>query len=314
MQRTDWSGPKLDLPGSRIVCLCGAERFRPAFTALDERLTHSGCVVVTIANPTGTPAGSGAPEHPQAQADLHKIEWCDEFVVLNAHGYIDELTRQHIRHAQKLGKPIRFVDPMGGQIRPSHTEALARCGARAFRPAEVVTVVGEGTVMDLTAPFKVKAGAVLLYGPDETRPACTLVSEHVWPGVKWVPEVWYAEAASNTRVVQYQADPAALQPIGELIRWSIATSGQIWERMLWGLLLVDSVATQEELSAIIGCRRESVTTAMRDFRAQELIEKVDGRIRLTAKGLVYAAQLGALDDGDTTSGLGDLPEPDLNVN
>ena len=313
MQRTDWSGPGLNLHGSRIVCLCGAERFRATFTSLDEWLTQSGCVVVTIASP----ACEGCPQDPagaHARADLHKIEWCDEFVVLNANGYIDEHTRQHIRQAQRLGKPIRFVDPMGGKVRPSHGELLARSGAQPFQPAEVITVIGEGTVMDLTKPFKVRAGAVLLYGPDETRPACTLVSEHVWPGVQWVPAVWYAEAASNTQVVQYQAEPAALQPIGELIRWAIATSGQIWERMLWGLLLVDSVATQEELSAIIGCRRESVTTAMRDFRAQELIEKVGGRIRLSAKGLVYAAQLGSLDYGEDHADLGELGSLDQSLN
>ena len=306
MQRTDCSGPRQVRPGTRIVCLCGTERFRAAFAALDERLTHSGCVVVTIANPGRENCGQSPADLAHARADLHKIEWCDEFVVLNANGYIDELTRQHIRHAQKLGKPIRFVDPLGGRVRPSRSDLLPCAGSRPFVPAEVVTVVGEGTVMDLGAPFKVRAGAVLLYGPDETRPACTLVSEHVWPGMQWVPEVWYAEAASNTQVVQYHAEPAALKPIGELIRWAIATSGQIWERMLWGLMLVDSVATQEELSAIIGCRRESVTTAMRDFRTQELIEKVGGRIRLTAKGLVYAAQLGSLDGGDDVADLGDL--------
>ncbi|WP_102127590.1 helix-turn-helix domain-containing protein [Deinococcus planocerae] len=325
MRHSDWSGLHLTLPSPRVVCLCGAERFRAAFAALDRRLTDQGCVVVTIANPARACDGQDPAELPHARADLHKIEWCDEFVVLNVHGYIDELTRQHLRHAQRLGKRVRFVDPLGGQRRPERPDlpgqdAPRRAASPVFTPAEGITVVGEGTVMDLTAPFKVRGGAVLLYGPDETRPACTLVSEHVWPGVQWVPEVWYAEAASHTQVVRYSAEPAALQPIGELIRWAIATSGQIWERMLWGLLLVDSVATQEELSAIIGCRRESVTTAMRDFRARELIEKVDGRIRLTAKGLVYAAQLGALEGADAGADLGEaelgslaaLVDPDLN--
>jgi DNA-binding transcriptional MocR family regulator len=64
-------------------------------------------------------------------------------------------------------------------------------------------------------------------------------------------------------------------------------------------LTVGSVSTQDELSAIIGCRRESVTSAMRDLREQGLIEKVDGRIRLTERGVVCAANLCAFEEDDT---------------
>lgn len=308
MQRIDWSSSNVFSAQVRIVCLCGAARFRSTFEELEGQLTRAGCVVISITTGPGQPHADD-PAAPTETGDAgdqlsrHKIELCDAFVVLNMHGFIDEATRRHIRQAQKAGKPIQFVESLGSDRR---WPVQAGPPAAWRHPGDLPERVPEGTVLDLTRPFRVHAGAVMLYGADETRPAFTLISDHVWPGVQWVPEVWYAEAASHTQIAAFHADEGALKPVGELIRWAVATSGQIWERILWGLLLVGSVATQEELSAIIGCRRESVTTAMRDFRAQALIEKHDGRIRLTAKGVVHAAQLSALGDDEQL----DLALPD----
>jgi Crp-like helix-turn-helix domain len=284
---------------SSIVCLCGCGRFRQSFEATSRWLTLEGMIVISIIN--------DAPEHDSAsqtlsastieidEVDLQKIELCDEIVVLNVNGYMDALTRLQISHAQRVGKTIRFVEAADWNPAMRGVRRTPRSDSPVVLEGEASVALEEGVVVDLSRPFVVQSGAVLLYGPDPTRPAFTLVSDHVWPGVRWVPEVWYAEAASNTRIGAFSADGAALRPLGEIIRWAVATSGQISERMLWALFIIGSVSTQEELSAVIGCRRESVTSAMRDLRTQGLIEKTDGRIRLTDKGFTCATKLCSLE-------------------
>jgi DNA-binding MarR family transcriptional regulator len=284
---------------SSIVCLCGCGRFRQSFEATSRWLTLEGMIVISIIN--------DAPEHDAAsptlnanaieidEVDLQKIELCDEIIVLNVNGYMDALTRLQISHAQRVGKTIRFVETADWNPGLRGVRRTPRSELPVVLEGEASIALEEGVVVDLSKPFVVQSGAVLLYGPDPTRPAFTLVADHVWPGVRWVPEVWYAEAASNTRIGGFAADDAALRPLGEIIRWAVATSGQISERMLWALFIIGSVSTQEELSAVIGCRRESVTSAMRDLRTQGLIEKTDGRIRLTDKGFACATKLCSLE-------------------
>ncbi len=276
---------------SSIVCLCGCDRFKQAFEATARWLTLEGMIVTSVINETA----DDSPVTQIDEVDLQKIEMCDELLVMNVNGYMDALTRLQVNHAQRIGKMIRFLE--AADWNPSLRGV--RRAPHAAKPLALEDqsslALEEGTVIDLTRPFVVQSGAVLLYGPDPTRPAFTLVSDHVWPGVRWVPEVWYAEATSNTRIGAFSADDAALRPLGEIIRWAVATSGQISERMLWALFIIGSVSTQEELSAVIGCRRESVTSAMRDLRNDGLIEKVDGRILLTDKGFACAAKLCSLE-------------------
>lgn len=277
----------------RLVCVCGSARFRRAFEEVNRRLTGEGCIVVTIEHEADDA------QHDLTEVDVRKITMCDELFVLNVNGYIDERTRHGICLAQRHGRALRFLEELDWAKAPTRVRASTIPGWVVPDDAQSVE---EGTVLDLRAPFRVVRGAVLLYGPDETRAACTLVADHVWPGIEWVPEVWYAEAASHTVIARFDTkDPVLLRPIGELLRWAVGTSGQVWERMLWGLFVVGSVATQEELSSIIGCRRESVTAAMREFRAESLIEKRDGRLRLTAKGLAVAAKLCTLEREDNSA-------------
>jgi DNA-binding MarR family transcriptional regulator len=299
---------------SSIVCLCGCGRFRQAFEATSRWLTLEGMIVISIIN--DPPEHDAASQHSNSdltkidEVDLQKIELCDEFVVLNVNGYMDALTRLQISHAQRVGKPIRFVEAADWNPALRGVRRIPRADAPVAVEDEASVALEEGVVIDLARPFVVQSGAVLLYGPDPTRPAFTLVSDHVWPGVRWVPEVWYAEAASNTRIGAFSADNAALRPLGEIIRWAVATSGQISERMLWALFIIGSVSTQEELSAVIGCRRESVTSAMRDLRTQGLIEKIDGRIRLTDKGFACATKLCSLERDMDDAGEYDDDEED----
>ena len=281
---------------ANVLCLCGSSRFSEAFEAANHWLTLEGHIVISIVNSPREDLELSV--DPLKDIERRKIGHCDELIVMNVNGYIDEATRRQIVYAQRAGLPVNFLEPerwnapvRGVRHAPNNAVALEVSG-------DEVMPLTEGTVLDLTQPFLVVSGAVLLYGPDETRPAFTLVSNHVWPGVRWVSEVWYAEAATNTAVCAFKGDEAALQPLGELIRWAVGLSGQISERMLWALLNVGSVSTQDELSAIIGCRRESVTSAMRDLKEQGLIEKVNGRIRLTERGVVCATNICAFDESD----------------
>ena len=45
--------------------------------------------------------------------ELHfrKIDLCDEVFVINRDGYIGESTRNEIEYAQKLGKPVKYLEP-----------------------------------------------------------------------------------------------------------------------------------------------------------------------------------------------------------
>lgn len=43
---------------------------------------------------------------------LRKIDLADEVFVLNVGGYIGDSTRREIQYATKIGKPIKFLEPI----------------------------------------------------------------------------------------------------------------------------------------------------------------------------------------------------------
>jgi Crp-like helix-turn-helix domain len=264
----------------KVICVCAPERHKAAIAGVCEDLGRAGCVAISI--------DSAALECVDV-ANHKKLALCDELFVINLNGYLDEHTRTIVVAAQHMGKSVKFIESLDlnelnqAPVRVSH------------KIPEDTQSIEKSLVIDLSKPFQVTSGAVMLYGPNETRPAFTLISDHIWPGIAHVPEVWYAQAASNTQIVDYTGDAKLLKPLGEVIRWAVATSGQISERMLWALLVLGSVETQEELSAIVGCRRESVTAAMRKLRQLKYIEKSQGRIRLTSLGICCATKLSSFE-------------------
>lgn len=46
--------------------------------------------------------------------ELHKrkIDLCDEVLVLNVDGYIGSSTRSEIEYAEKIGRPVRYLERM----------------------------------------------------------------------------------------------------------------------------------------------------------------------------------------------------------
>jgi len=101
----------------KIITLCGSTRFTGEM--LDEawRLTKLGILVIhwnVLNSPVAFSHGA------EREGDkikkviddlyLHKVAMADEVRVINIGGYIGDSTRNELRHAVKLGKPITWLE------------------------------------------------------------------------------------------------------------------------------------------------------------------------------------------------------------
>ena len=108
---------KQELGQSRpaIVTHCGStKRAMQAFEEWRLRDTLSGLIVLTIgANKHDEQLGI-TPEQAEQLDILHlwKIELADFVRVLNTGSYIGESTRREIEYAERLGKPIVYLEPL----------------------------------------------------------------------------------------------------------------------------------------------------------------------------------------------------------
>lgn len=118
-----------DFGGDRpaIVVLCGSTRFADVFRDANLNLTLEGAIVLSIGcdmrTDTETFAGLADDELQRVKTDLdalhkRKIDLADEVLVLNVatpecpEGYIGDSTRSEIEYATKLGKPVRYLQPI----------------------------------------------------------------------------------------------------------------------------------------------------------------------------------------------------------
>lgn len=104
-------------PMPRIVCLCGSTRFKDEINAASARLTMQGVLVISLGvfGHTDLPDRdwtTGASDDKRMLDDLHrrKIDLADYVLVLNVGGYIGESTRSEIDYAEKLGKPVEYLE------------------------------------------------------------------------------------------------------------------------------------------------------------------------------------------------------------
>ena len=104
----------------RIVCLCGSTRFYPHFQRANYEQTMAGKIVLSVGfymhaseDAHGEQQGC-SPEQKIALDELHKrkIDLCDEVLVLNVGGYIGLSTRSEIEYAQRIGRPITYLEPL----------------------------------------------------------------------------------------------------------------------------------------------------------------------------------------------------------
>jgi len=106
----------------KIICLCGSTRFYDAFQQANYDLTMQGSIVLSVGFYSHAMVEVGHGEgvgHDSAEKivldELHKrkIDLADEVLVLNVGGYIDESTRSEIEYAEKVGKPVRYLEAAG---------------------------------------------------------------------------------------------------------------------------------------------------------------------------------------------------------
>ncbi len=100
----------------KIVCLCGSTRFVDTFNEWRQKLTLEGKIVLSI-EIVSSQNREIDPQfvNPEIKAmldELHlrKIDLADEVMVLNVGGYVGESTSKEIAYAEKLGKPVRYLE------------------------------------------------------------------------------------------------------------------------------------------------------------------------------------------------------------
>ena len=108
----------------KIITLCGSTRFIEHFAVMGWELEKQGAIALSchylpksyfinkdISVCDHLAEVEGVKEHFD-QLHMRKIEMSDEILVLNVEGYIGESTNNEIAHAKKLGKLIRYLEPM----------------------------------------------------------------------------------------------------------------------------------------------------------------------------------------------------------
>ena len=103
----------------KIICLCGSTRFTDEMLVKQWELTKQGFIVLSwCALPDWYFKGEDK-THIGDQEDVReivdrvhfcKIELANEIFVLNIGGYIGESTRNEIRHAESLGRPVKYQE------------------------------------------------------------------------------------------------------------------------------------------------------------------------------------------------------------
>lgn len=109
-------------PRPTVTVLCGSSRFYAAFQQANYDLTMAGHIVLSIGFYPHAKAEHGHGEgvgHDSAEKvaldELHmrKIDLADQVLVLNVGGYIGQSTRSEIAYAERIGRPISYLEQVG---------------------------------------------------------------------------------------------------------------------------------------------------------------------------------------------------------
>jgi hypothetical protein len=109
------------LPRPTITVLCGSTRFYDEFQQANYDLTMAGHIVLSVGfyphakTQHGHGEGVGHDSTEKVALDeLHKrkIDLADEVFVLNVGGYIGQSTRGEIEYAEKIGRPVSYLEPV----------------------------------------------------------------------------------------------------------------------------------------------------------------------------------------------------------
>ena len=99
----------------KIVCLCGSTRFMQEFFEVGWQFTLKDYIVLSVgvckhAEHHGAEALGQEVADRLDELHLRKIDLADEVFILNVGGYIGESTRKEIKYAQKMDKPINYLE------------------------------------------------------------------------------------------------------------------------------------------------------------------------------------------------------------
>ena len=98
-----------------VVCLCGSVRFSPVFQEVAFREALAGHIVLTVECEVVDGVVRDLDLGARLLFDnLHrrKIDLADEVLVINVGGYVGSSTRSEIEYAERLGKPVRWLEPV----------------------------------------------------------------------------------------------------------------------------------------------------------------------------------------------------------
>jgi acetylglutamate synthase len=103
---------KAQRPTPVIVCLCGSMQFAETFEHIRVTETLAGKIVL---KPDVNTKQSGIVVTKEQKITLDlihlaKIERADEVLILNVGGYLGASTLRELTYAQRLGKPIRWLE------------------------------------------------------------------------------------------------------------------------------------------------------------------------------------------------------------
>lgn len=94
---------------TKIITLCGSTKFEKEYHNINKKLTLDGNVVISVGvfdfnNPDKENVR-------QLLQKIHrkKIDMADEIFIINVNGYIGKHTREEIKYAKKIGKPIKYL-------------------------------------------------------------------------------------------------------------------------------------------------------------------------------------------------------------
>lgn len=100
----------------QIVTLCGStSRALQAFQDANLQLTLQGFIVLSIGCNTHDDTTLKIDQETKNRLDvlhLHKIDLADIVFILNPNGYIGESTAREIEYANRIGKPIYYLEPI----------------------------------------------------------------------------------------------------------------------------------------------------------------------------------------------------------
>ena len=98
-----------------VITLCGSTKFKDDFIKMQESLTLSGCIVISVGLFGHADDKFGTiitPEVKEMLDDIHKrkIDISDGIYVINVGGYIGDSTRSEIEYAKRTGKDIQYLE------------------------------------------------------------------------------------------------------------------------------------------------------------------------------------------------------------